>query len=208
MTETNKPKETKWISASKLQDGERLVFKLKDTKVTEQFAIWDVQEKKMLKEKKDKIELDTGVVEVSKYISFKSLSENDKKRYRRVVGFVRDILTGPDVTTPKILTINFGVNKSILSIIENLSAAGVDPISKTLVLTKTGKGLATKYDVFVKPVTDSQPVQITLTDTETALLTEMNKSEDVKKASKQQKIEIMIRNGIKEERAKVLVERM
>jgi len=131
--------ESKWINKKDItSDG--IEFQLTTLESKEVFRIWDVKGHKFIKEG-EMLTTAQGNVKVDKYIK---LTDEEKKSYNRALGYTRVIMINDE---EKFLDLPKTAEDILVQLTSLMKEAGVDPLDYTYIISKTGTGLNTKYEV-------------------------------------------------------------
>lgn len=191
-----------WFKMSSLSDGQDLEFELLTDKGTEVFSLWDNNDKKYIRDG-EKITTQSGEVEVSKFMKIKELTEDEQKRWRRNVQFVRDVMIGGE---QKRIGMPFSAEKKLAEVMETAKGLGQNPMQFSYILSRSkGAGIMQYYVRIGKPLSNTGTTTLANND-EKAVIEAIQNNPEANQRPKEEKIAILIKNQITEERAKELAE--
>ena len=191
-----------------------LEFQLNNLESIEKFSLWNATLKKFHKEGEE-IQTEQGTQKVSKYIK---LSEEDKKHLGRKLTYLRKVHTNGE---DKMIDLPKGAEDKLKEIITLMKEAEADPLDYTFIVSKTGTGLDTRYNmkrgdkIGKKGIVQSTILeQANDLDEKESLIVEVLKKNmtDKKLDSKQEQIikayvNALIENGIQKVRAEEIYDK-
>lgn len=192
----------KWFKLNTIpKDG--TTFIPLDIEGREKFQIWDNEERKFLQEN-TKFMTSQGEFTVTKFNSLRVLTDEEQKRYRRSLQFNHRVFINGErmfVSWPT------SVEQQFLKLVDTIRTMKRNPtnFSYKILRTQPPTGFV-QYSVVLG---EEQPLSsftkmLNLTDREQALIQKMNETETIRDKTIQDKINIIMTNGVSELRAKDL----
>lgn len=130
-----------WLKTSQIKQGEKMVFQPLTKEGVEKFTLWDVKNKKFLREG-ESLKTAKGIQEVNKFIK---LTDEEKKSYGRNFKINRKVVydgKAYNIDLPQ--SVDTALKQQMQSIEED---KGENPLEYNYVLKREGEGLRTTYFV-------------------------------------------------------------
>lgn len=190
----------RFINLSKIKDGEEMKFGLDMLDSLGICKAWDTKEEAFINEG-DIIDTEKGEQKINRHVT---LTYADKQRYKVRNIFRRYIIVDGE---KKIVDLPSTAETQLLNLINHAVAIDKNPMDLVYVLKREGEGINTKWTVGMTGG-DSGTESSQYTEEEQEIVDGLKDSPATQEYTNEQKIKVFVQNGISEERAKEIVNKV